>query len=79
MSFPVYIHFGALRRHPHGIFETLAHALAFRMRSVKKNLHSHCPSRQPPDSFRRLRSSLGWLLPERVPVAGCCVRELQLG
>jgi phosphatidylglycerol---prolipoprotein diacylglyceryl transferase len=31
MSFPVYIHFGALRLHPHWIFETLAYALAFRL------------------------------------------------
>lgn len=29
MSFPVYLHFGALRLHPHLFFETLAYAAAF--------------------------------------------------
>ena len=31
MSFPVYIHIGSLRLHPHWVFETLAYAVAFRM------------------------------------------------
>ena len=31
MSFPFYIHLGALRLHPHVVFETLAYAVAFRV------------------------------------------------
>ncbi len=30
MTFPVYLHFGSLRVHPHWFFETLAYVLAFR-------------------------------------------------
>lgn len=31
MSFPIYFHVGALRLHPHWIFETLAYAVAFQV------------------------------------------------
>jgi prolipoprotein diacylglyceryltransferase len=31
MSFPVYLHFGSLRIHPHLFFETLAYVVAFRV------------------------------------------------
>lgn len=31
MSFPVYLHLGSFRLHPHLVFETLAYALAFRL------------------------------------------------
>ncbi len=31
MSFPVYLHFGSLRVHPHWFFETLAYIVSFRM------------------------------------------------
>ena len=31
MTFPFYIHFGALRLHPHVVFETLAYVVAFRV------------------------------------------------
>src|SRR6266566_2360353 len=30
MNFPVYLHIGSLRLHPHWAFETLAYAVAFR-------------------------------------------------
>ena len=31
MTFPVYLHIGPLRLHPHWVFETLAYAVAFRL------------------------------------------------
>ncbi len=31
MNFPACLHIGSLQLHPHGIFETLAYAVAFRV------------------------------------------------
>ena len=39
MSFPVYIHVGPWRFHPHWIFETLAYAVAFRVYLVCRRRH----------------------------------------